>query len=66
MDRGATPRTRDLRDLALGALRDQGITARRLRWIALAAVRLFAPSLHRPLPEPPTAAQLPTGVHADS
>jgi len=41
MDRGATPRTRDLRDLTLGALRDQGITTRRLRWMGQHASHTF-------------------------
>jgi len=33
MDCGPGPPTRDLRDLTLAALREQGITARRLRWM---------------------------------
>jgi Ser/Thr protein kinase RdoA (MazF antagonist) len=41
MDHCATPRTRDLRDLVLGALRDQGITARRLRWMGQHASHTF-------------------------
>jgi Ser/Thr protein kinase RdoA (MazF antagonist) len=41
MDRGATPCTRDLRDLALSALRDQGITTRRLRWMGQRASHTF-------------------------
>lgn len=41
MDLGATPRTRDLRDLALSALRDQGITTRPLRWMGQHASHTF-------------------------
>jgi len=41
MECGASLRTSDLRDLALAALRDQGIAARRLRWMGQHASRLF-------------------------
>jgi hypothetical protein len=41
MDCGARRRTRDLRDLVLVALRDQGIAARRLRWMGQHAGHLF-------------------------
>jgi hypothetical protein len=41
MDCGAILRTRDLRDVALVALRDQGVAARRLRWMGQHASHLF-------------------------
>ena len=41
MDFGPVPHTGDLRDLTLAALREQGLAARRLRWMGPHASRLF-------------------------
>ncbi len=41
MDYGAGPHTRDLRGLSLAALKEQGLVARRLRWMGQHASHLF-------------------------